>query len=144
MISLLLIGCILVAISVLLQAYCTLFWLKKVSKYLNERRLNTHEVLKLLILSFLVFSLLHFVQTAIWALGYYYNPLTTSSFNDYFEALYFSMVTFTTLGYGDITLNSNWRLLSGFEAINGIMLIGWTTAMMYSLLQKFTKKYSER
>lgn len=140
MISLLLIGCSLIAVSVLLQAYCNLFWLNKVTNYLNNKELSGSGILKLLILSFLAFSFLHTVQTAIWALGYYLNPATTDHFIDFYEALYFSIVTFTTLGYGDITLNNNWRLLSGFEAINGIMLIGWTTAMMYSLIQKFTKK----
>ena len=42
---------------------------------------------------------------------------------------------FTTLGYGDITINSANRMLAGFEAMNGVLLLGWTTAMMFSLLQ---------
>jgi hypothetical protein len=45
-------------------------------------------------------------------------------------------VTFTTLGYGDITLNSEWRVLSGFEAINGILLVGWTTAFLYAVIRR--------
>jgi hypothetical protein len=53
------------------------------------------------------------------------------------------MVTFTTLGYGDISLTSEWRLLSGLEAINGIMLIGWSTAMMFSLIQNIYKKIND-
>ena len=49
---------------------------------------------------------------------------------------YFSFVTMTTLGYGDITLNSDWRILSGLEAIDGILLIGWTTAFLFAVLQR--------
>ena len=51
------------------------------------------------------------------------------------KAIYFSLVTFTTLGYGDITISSTNRILSGFEAMNGILLLGWTTAMMFSVIQ---------
>jgi len=46
---------------------------------------------------------------------------------------------FTTLGYGDITINSANRMLAGFEAMNGVLLLGWTTAMMFSLLQLTVK-----
>ena len=40
------------------------------------------------------------------------------------------MVTFTTLGYGDVLLNERWRILGSFEAANGIIMFGWTTAII--------------
>ena len=53
------------------------------------------------------------------------------------EATYFSVVTFTTLGYGDMTLHDHdWRLLSGIEALNGILLVGWTTALLFLVVQR--------
>ena len=62
--------------------------------------------------------------------------LTSSEQLDTFEqAVYFSMVTFTTLGYGDIRLGPDLRLLSGIEALNGILLVGWTTALLFAVLQ---------
>jgi len=51
------------------------------------------------------------------------------------RAVYFSMVTFTTLGYGDIVLSEDWRLLASFEAANGIILFGWTTALIFAFIQ---------
>jgi len=66
-------------------------------------------------------------------------PDTRDVFSSFTDAWYFSMITFTSLGYGDITLTERWHLLSGIEAINGIMLIGWSTAMMYSLIQQIYK-----
>jgi len=51
------------------------------------------------------------------------------------QALYFSMVTFTTLGYGDVVLDERWRLLGSFEAANGIILFGWTTAIVLYAVQ---------
>ena len=55
---------------------------------------------------------------------------------DFEAAVYFSFVTFTTLGYGDITLSEGYRLLSGIQALNGILLVGWSTALMFAVVQK--------
>jgi len=52
------------------------------------------------------------------------------------EALYFSIVTFTTLGYGDITLTEEHRLLGAAMAANGTIIIGWTTAMVFAAVQE--------
>ncbi|NEV64353.1 ion channel [Thiorhodococcus minor] len=47
------------------------------------------------------------------------------------------MVTFTTLGYGDVTpVEHDWRLLSGIEALIGVVLIGWTTALLFLIVQR--------
>jgi hypothetical protein len=58
------------------------------------------------------------------------------------EAVYFSIVTYTTLGYGDITLNAEWRLLSSLEAASGIIYFGWSTAIVIAAFQNlyFSKK----
>jgi hypothetical protein len=47
------------------------------------------------------------------------------------------MVSFTTLGYGDIVLGEGWRLLASFEAANGIILFGWTTALIFAFIHHF-------
>ena len=62
--------------------------------------------------------------------------------NDLEPAFYFSMVTFTTLGYGDIVLDERWRLLASFEAATGIIMFGWTTAIVLAAVQStyFGKK----
>lgn len=52
------------------------------------------------------------------------------------EALYFSTVTLTTLGYGDITLDEQWRLFASLEAANGIILFGWSTALIFAVVQR--------
>jgi hypothetical protein len=52
------------------------------------------------------------------------------------EALYFSLVTFTTLGYGDITLHEPWRMLAAFQAATGILIFGWTTAIIVAVGQR--------
>ena len=51
-------------------------------------------------------------------------------------ALYFSMVTFTTLGYGDVLLDERWRLMAAFEAANGIIIFGLSTAVVVAVVQR--------
>ncbi|MGS2718780.1 ion channel [Eionea flava] len=52
------------------------------------------------------------------------------------EALYFATVTLTTLGYGDITLNVDWRLLSSLAAVNGLIIFGLNTAFLVQFVEK--------
>jgi hypothetical protein len=86
------------------------------------------------LISFLVviMFLASFIESGIWALTY----LGLGALSGLEEALYFSMVTFTTLGYGDVTLSDQWRLLSSFEAANGTIMFGWTTALIVAAVHK--------
>jgi voltage-gated potassium channel Kch len=52
------------------------------------------------------------------------------------QSLYFSLVTFTTLGYGEIVLDERWRLLASFEAANGIIMFGWSTAIVMAVVHR--------
>ena len=71
-------------------------------------------------------------EAGIWALSY----MLVHAIPVFEHALYFSIVTFTTLGYGDITLSENWRLLASFEAAVGIIIFGWSTALVFAVVQK--------
>ena len=52
------------------------------------------------------------------------------------EATYFAVVTFSTLGYGDIVLGPDWRLLGSLAAVNGVIVFGRTTALLFIVVQK--------
>lgn len=73
-----------------------------------------------------------FVEVAMWAGAY----LAVGAINGLETSLYFSMVTFTTLGYGDIVLTEQWRLLGAIEAANGIIMFGWSTALVIAVVQR--------
>lgn len=81
-------------------------------------------------LSVLILITLHLVEAAGWALLY----LRIGELDDFQGALYFSVVTATTLGYGDLTLSEPWRLLGLFEAMTGLMLFGASTAAVFQLM----------
>lgn len=61
-------------------------------------------------------------------------------------AVYFSIVTFTTLGYGDVLLPQEWRLLGGMMAVNGLLNMGLMTAMLIEVLRhiRFSQNEARR
>lgn len=75
------------------------------------------------------------IEASVWAMVY----SMLGAIPDFDEALYFSTVTYTTLGYGDVVLDAQWRLLSSFEAANGIIMFGWTTALIVVSIRYFSR-----
>lgn len=95
-----------------------------------ERAVGMGRHLFVLIVFFSVIVLLHVAETSIWALFYYSRTL----FNDFETSLYFSMGSYTTIGYGDVVLPQNWRLLGAIEGISGVLLCGVSTAFLFTLV----------
>ena len=74
--------------------------------------------------------LLHVAEATLWAVFYYSRDL----FSDFETSLYFSLVSFGTIGYGDILLPQKWRLLGAIEGISGILLCGVSTAFIFAIV----------
>jgi Ion channel len=75
------------------------------------------------------FVVAHIVEIVLWAAAY----RLAGELRSFEEAVYFSAITFATIGYGDVTLSSQWRLASAIEGVNGILLFGWTTAFLFKV-----------
>jgi hypothetical protein len=75
------------------------------------------------------FMAAHIIEIVLWAAAY----RLAGELQSFEEAVYFSAVTFATIGYGDVTLSSEWRLASAVEGVNGILLFGWTTAFLFKV-----------
>ena len=71
------------------------------------------------------------VAAWVWAIAY----RALGIFATFEESLYFSLVAFTTLGFGDLLLPDDWRLLGGLAAANGLILFGLLTAMLVEALR---------
>lgn len=80
----------------------------------------------------LILFLGHVLQFATWAILYEY----LDEFSDFETAFYFSTVSFTSLGYGDIILSKEWRLLGGLEAANGVLMFGLSAGAILSVMTK--------
>jgi Ion channel len=74
----------------------------------------------------------HLCEIAIWSLAYAFVEATPEGA----EGLYFAFVNFTTLGYGDIVPVARWRLLGPMTAMNGVLLFGWSTAVIFEVLSR--------
>ena len=85
----------------------------------------------------IVLMLGNIVQVAFWALLY----IALGAFEDFETAVYFSGVTFTSLGYGDVVLSGRMRLLAPLQAANGLMMFGITTAVFIAAVQHATAKW---
>ncbi len=82
-----------------------------------------------------VLAVKHYIDIVLWAMAYWLMASKTQ-FDDFETAVYFSSVTYTTLGYGDIVPMGSWRVLCGIQAMNGILLFGWSTALLIMLVQQ--------
>lgn len=131
-------GIALVVVTVLVHAVGT----QSLIRFLVRRHsdasglIKSHKALPAVIWTASVLMALHVIEIHLWALAYMFvlpgDPLDT-----YEKAAYFSFITFTTLGYGDVTLSThNWRILSGIEALDGILLAGWSTALLFVVVQR--------
>jgi hypothetical protein len=80
----------------------------------------------------LVTAAAHLIQIALWAVAF----LMVGEISTFEKAFYYSAENYTALGYGDIVLSERWRLLGPLEAINGLLLFGLSTAVMFAVMSR--------
>lgn len=88
---------------------------------------------------FLAIVLLHLTQVSLWAVVFWQvGALATLE-----TAVYFSLVTYTTIGYGDVVLEPAWRVLAGMEGLTGIILVGWSTAFVVAVVNRMYEHWRQ-
>jgi hypothetical protein len=80
----------------------------------------------------------HIAHIWLWAIFYYFIP--NDPIESFHTALYFSTVTMTTVGYGDIVLAKPWNLLSAIQGANGFICFGWSTAFIFEVTSELYRK----
>jgi hypothetical protein len=76
--------------------------------------------------------LLHLLEASAWAALYWLARVLP----DGETAFYFSLTSYTTVGYGDVVLPAHWRLLGPIEAGTGILMFGWSTGVMVAAINR--------
>lgn len=131
------IGLSMIALTVAIHAIGCARWLGFVGRQHAARephRQVTHLFFDLLNTG-MVLLLLHVFEATLWA-GLYTALPSSVGLSSFGEAVYFSLVSFTTLGYGDVVLASEWRILGPMEAMAGVTVIGLTTALLFAVVQR--------
>jgi uncharacterized membrane protein len=74
----------------------------------------------------------HTSEVLVWALAYHIVDMAPNGT----KLVYFAFVNYTTLGYGDVVPVPDWQLLGPMTAMNGVLLFGWSTAVIFEVLRK--------
>jgi Ion channel len=77
----------------------------------------------------------HLVQIALWAILF----MSCGEFHEFGPAFDHSAVNYTTLGYGNVVMTPSWRLLGPLEAVDGMLMFGVSTAMIFAVIQRLLK-----
>jgi hypothetical protein len=88
-----------------------------------------------LAVSMLVMMTGNLVQIALWGCLF----VQLGEFEELYPAIYHSAVNFTSLGYGDVVMNQEWKLLGPLEAANGVLMMSMTAAALTAILQNIIR-----
>jgi hypothetical protein len=83
--------------------------------------------------------LLHLLQIIVWAACYHWN----GCFPDFETAFYYSATSYSTVGYGDVIPPEHWRILGSVEAVTGILMFGWSTGVLFSVVNHLQTRFKE-
>ena len=129
----LLLGCATVIVSMGIQIFAIVYILQylfkivsRASKKANVKRRTTYVISMIMVILFIG----HLAQVAIWAFLFAF----VGEFGDFQTAYYHSMVNFASLGYGDIVMSEQWRLMGAIESSVGVLMFGVSAGAMLSIM----------
>src|SRR5712691_11502865 len=112
-------------------------WLARVRQVLESP--STHRRVALLLRLFAGIVLLHLIQVGLWAVVFW----RARELPNLETALYFSLATYTTIGFGDVVVGPGWRVLAGIEGLTGILLVGWSTAFVFAVVNRMYEHWRQ-
>jgi Ion channel len=134
MLEQLLVGTCLISATVIIHAQGSLSaipFLRRATEMVAGSRRHAFRVGYTVVVVLWLFAL-HTLEIWLWAAFYW----LFTELPDFETALYFSISSYTTLGYGDIVLGPEWRILAALEAANGILLFGWSTTFLLTVVRR--------
>jgi hypothetical protein len=113
-------------------------WVARVA----SERATLHRSLRLIAVMTATVSVLmvaHIAEVAVWTLAYAVVGVAPPGT----DLFYFAFVNYTTLGYGDVTPLQRWELVGPMTAMNGVLLFGWSTAVIFAVLRAVMTSQTE-
>lgn len=125
-------------LTVSLHAFYSIYAIHELRKHYRKNMILNHPVrlaFYLQVKHVVLLLLVHCLETSLWAAFYTYKK----GLPDYATALYFSIVSYATIGYGDVVLPSSLRLVGATEGIVGTLMAGWSVAILVGIMQILLK-----
>lgn len=135
MLTIMLVGLPVILINMLLQSLVSIWCIRFYSKRFSHNDTLTAGVLSLFGI-ILIVMLGNFAQIVVWGALF----LLLGEFETLRDAMYHSGVNFATLGYGDVVMSAQWKMLGPLAAVNGALMIGLSGACMLAVLQHNIQK----
>jgi voltage-gated potassium channel len=134
MLKLLVVSLLLTGITVLIHGVGTLYSVLHITRLWDKMKCNKRALgVEIVIIRLILFLLLlHLVEAGVWALFY----RLSQALPNYETAAYYSLTSYTTVGYGDVVLLTKWRLLGPIEAAAGVLMMGWSTGVIVTVILK--------
>jgi hypothetical protein len=108
----------------------TVIWVVRIAGGTAMSR-QSLQLIAVMIATVSVLMAAHFAEVLVWSLAYAVVSAAPSGT----DLIYFAFVNYTTLGYGDVTPVQRWHLLGPMTAMNGVLLFGWSTAVIFEVLR---------
>jgi hypothetical protein len=123
---------VLLSLCVVVHALVMTTMLRRLRRYAGPTVLRFWRDMGILILVALYMMSAHLAEIGIWA----FYLTSQNLFPDFRTSFYFSAVTYTTVGYGDLVLPDQWRLFAAAEALTGILMCGWSTGVFFAIVSR--------
>jgi Ion channel len=106
----------------------------RVARVASERATSRQSLrlIAVMIATVSVLMVAHLAEVLVWSFAYMIVRVAPPGT----DLIYFAFVNYTTLGYGDVTPLEHWQLLGPMTAMNGVLLFGWSTAVIFQVLRK--------
>jgi hypothetical protein len=128
-----LVGAAVSVCNIAIQAFlmAAVIWAARIGGAITTSRQSLRLIaVMIMTVSFLMAA--HFADVIVWSLAY----AIVDAAPEGADLIYFTFVNYTTLGYGDVTPVARWHLLGPMTAMNGVLLFGWSTAVIFEVLRR--------
>ncbi|MDN8600644.1 potassium channel family protein [Citrobacter enshiensis] len=119
---------ILLTITVIIHS----LWMLGVIKYIKFNYGNAWRVVLGNVAFVISMLFAHLLEASLFAAFY----LSVNALDNWETSFYFSLVSYATVGYGDVTLPGEWRMVGAVEGLIGALMVGWSVAVLVALLQR--------